>query len=71
MNPAALIKVLMIVGFFVNGDAVAREAEITTKEKCEAAQSYAVEFNARGSYFWQDERMIAVACLPHPRDREA
>lgn len=71
MNAAGLIKVLMIVGFFVNGNSVGQFTTEATMRECEAARAYAVEFNARTAFFWQDERMIAVGCLAHPFDREA
>jgi hypothetical protein len=73
VDPAGLINVLMLVGLFHGDQLVHREIKTTPRANCEAAQSYAAEFNSRFQWFWEEDTQesIQVACIPHPEDREA
>jgi hypothetical protein len=68
-----LIKILMLVGFFHGDRIIGRQFEATTYARCEAVKSYAAEFNDQTNMFWKedDKPRVVVACLDHPKDREA
>ena len=66
MEPAELVIVFMIVGYFITGQLVDREKEFVSTHECEAARNAASHFNAR-----HDDREVRVMCMEHPGNKSA
>jgi hypothetical protein len=74
LNPAALLKVIMLTAFLDGSGAAHQERTETTLAKCELAKEEATRFNNRFLWPWEyhlRDRRVAVACFWHPETKEA
>lgn len=64
----------MLTAFLDGGAIILRETVETTLAKCELAKEEATRFNNRFLWPWENHdngRRVAVACLWHPKTKEA
>ena len=67
LEPAELVLVFMLVGYFIAGQLVEREKEIAPSHVCEAARHAASYFNTKH----EGDREVRVMCMEHPDNKSA